>query len=123
MHVAQPLGDYLPYDLIVDSGQEIHRVQIKTVTKPESDKPNKFGFSLKSGLEGHPYHDGSLDFFGLIILPLRTIYIVPQHKLSGKVKAYTYPEDPNSAGSLETYKEGWNLLEKVFVLYIELFKC
>ena len=90
----------------MDSGQEIHRVQIKTATKPESDKSNKFGFGLKSGLEGHPYHDGSLDFFGLIILPLRTIYIVPQNKLSGKVKAYAYPKDSNSAGALEAYKEG-----------------
>ena len=88
----------------------MHRVQIKTVTKPESDKSNKFGFTLKSGLDGHSYPDDCLDFFGLVILPLRTIYIVPQYKLSGKVKAYAYPEDPNSAGSLEGYKEGWNLL-------------
>ena len=94
----------------MDSGQEIHRVQIKTVTKPESDKSNKFGFSLKSGLEGHPYYDGSLDFFGLIILPLRTIYIVPQSALSEKVKAYAYPENPNSAGALERYRENWELL-------------
>ena len=77
---------------------------------PESDKPNKFGFNLKSGLEGHPYRDDSPDFFGLIILPLRTIYIVPQHKLSGKVEAYAYPKDPNSAGALERYRENWELL-------------
>ena len=32
LHVAQPLGDNLPYDLLVDSGQEILRLQIKTTT-------------------------------------------------------------------------------------------
>jgi hypothetical protein len=78
--------------------------------RPGIGKPGKYGFTLKSGSNGSDYNADSVDFFALVILPLSTIYIVPQHKLSGKVKAYTYPKDPNSAGSLEAYKEGWNLL-------------
>ncbi len=30
LHVAQPLGDNLPYDLLVDTGKNIHRIQVKT---------------------------------------------------------------------------------------------
>ena len=110
MHVAQPLGDYLPYDLIVDSGQELLRIQVKSTTVPETDKPNKYGFTLKSGANGSAYNADSIDFFALVILPLYTIYIVPQSALSEKVKAYAYPENPNLAGTLERYRENWELL-------------
>ena len=110
MHVAQPLGDYLPYDLIVDSGQELLRIQVKSTTAPEAGKPGKYGFTLKSGSNGSAYSADSVDFFALVILPLYAIYIVPQSAVSGKVKAYAYPENSNSAGTLERYRENWELL-------------
>ena len=76
--MAQPLGDNLPYDLLVDSGLEILRLQIKTTTTEEQGNPGKFGFALQHGGNGSSHQDGTVDFFGLVVLPLRTIiYIVP----------------------------------------------
>ena len=72
--MAQPLGDNLPYDLLVDSGLEILRLQIKTTTTEVEGKPGKFGFVLQHGGDGSSYQDGTVDFFGLVVLPLRTIY-------------------------------------------------
>ena len=43
LHVAQPLGDNLPYDLLVDLGLEIHRIQIKTTTTEEQVNPANLG--------------------------------------------------------------------------------
>ena len=77
LHVVQPLGDNLPYDLLVDSGLEILRLQIKTTTTEVEGKPGKFGFVLQHGGDGSSYQDGTVDFFGLVVLPLTTIYIVP----------------------------------------------
>ena len=77
LHVAQTLWDNLPYDLLVDSGLEILRLQIKTTTTEVEGKPGKFGFALQHGGNGSSYQDGTVDFFGLVVLPLRTIYIVP----------------------------------------------
>ena len=68
------MGDNLPYDLLVDSGQEIHRLQIKSTTTEEQGKSRKYGFVLQHGGNGSSYQDGTVDFFGLVVLPLRTIY-------------------------------------------------
>ena len=110
LHVAQPLGDNLPYDLLVDSGLEILRLQIKTTTTEVEGKPGKFGFVLQHGGNGSSYQDGTVDFFGLVVLPLTTIYIVPQSSMNGRVKAYVYPGNTESAGLLERYRENWGLL-------------
>ena len=94
----------------MDSGQELLRIQVKSTTAPEAGKPGKYGFTLKSGSNGSAYSADSVDFFVLVILPRYTIYIVPQSALAGKIKAYAYPENPNSAGALERYRENWKLL-------------
>ena len=104
------MGDNLPYDLLVDSGQEIHRIQIKTTTTEEQGKSGKYGFVLQHGGNGSSYQDGTVDFFGLVVLPLRTIYIVPKSSMNGRNKAYVYPDNKESAGLLERYRENWELL-------------
>ncbi len=38
LNLSLPIGDNLPYDVLVDSGQYIHRVQVKTCAYPK--KPN-----------------------------------------------------------------------------------
>ena len=68
------MGDNLPYDLLVDSGQEIHRIQIKTTTTEEQGKSGKYGFALNHGADSSSYHADTVDFFGLVVLSLRTIY-------------------------------------------------
>ena len=103
------MGDNLHYDLLVDSGQEIHRIQIKTATTEMEGKSGKFGFVLQHG-NGFSYQDDAVDFFGLVILPLHTIYVVPKSSMDGRTKAYVYPENPDSAGLLERYRENWGLL-------------
>ena len=104
------MGDNLPYDLLVDSGQEILRLQIKTTNTEVADKSGKYGFVLQHGGNGSSYQDGTVDFFGLVVLPVRTIYIVPKSSMNGRIKAYVYPENAESAGLLQRYRENWDLL-------------
>jgi len=94
----------------VDSGLEIHRLQIKTTTTEEQGQSRKYGFALNHGKDSSSYQDGTVDFFGLVVLPLHTIYIVPKLSMNGRIKAYVYPENPDSAGLLETYREAWGVL-------------
>ena len=95
--MAQPLGDNLPYDLLVDSGLEILRLQIKTTTTEEQGKSCKYGFALNHGKDSSSYHADTVDFFGLVVLPLRAIYIVPQTSVDERMKVYVYPVNPDSA--------------------------
>ena len=94
----------------MDSGQEILRLQIKTTTTEVTGKPGKFGFVLQHGGNGSSYQDGTVDFFGLVVLPLHTVYIVPKSSMNGRMKAYVYPGNPDSIGRLEIYRENWDLL-------------
>ena len=94
----------------MDSDQEIHRIQIKSTTTEDQDKPSKYGFVLQHGGNGSSYQDGTVDFFGLVILPLHTVYIVPKLSMNGRMKAYVYPENLDSAGLLGRYRENWGLL-------------
>ena len=104
------MGDNLPYDLLVDSGQEIHRIQIKTTITEEQGQSRKYGFALNRGKDSSSYQADTVDFFGLVVLPLRTIYIVPQESVDERMKVYVYPENPESVGLLERYRENWGLL-------------
>ena len=94
----------------MDSGLEIHRLQIKTTTTEEQGKSGKFAFALNHGSKASAYDAETVDFFGLVVLPLHTIYIVPQSSMTGRVKAYVYPGNPDSVGRLEIYRESWDLL-------------
>ena len=86
------MGDNLPYDLLVDSGQEILRLQIKTTTTEVEGKSRKYGFALNHGKDSSSYHADTVDFFGLVVLPLRTIYVVPKSSMNGRIKGIRLPE-------------------------------
>jgi len=89
---------------------EIHRLQIKTTITEEQDKSRTYGFALNHGKDSSSYHADTVDFFGLVILPLHTIYIAPQASVDDRMKVYVYPENPGSAGLLERYRQNWGLL-------------
>ena len=92
LHVAQPLGDNLPYDLLVDSGKKILRIQIKTSTTKDrygnNNSRSRYSFILKRGAKSEVYTAGSIDFFALVVLPLHTIYIVPYEIIGGRAKMH-----------------------------------
>ena len=116
LHVAQPLGDNLPYDLLVDTGKNIHRIQVKTsitedVGNAAKIRRHRYSFYLKHGAKSEVYESGVIDFFALILLPLHTIYIVPTEIIAGRTKCSAYPGNPNSLGRLEAYKEAWHLIQ------------
>lgn len=107
LNLSLPIGDNLPYDVLVDSGKTIHRVQVKTCSKPIY---NKYSFILKRGIDGSSYDNSTIDYFALVALPARAIYISPFHKIVGKKKVCAWPLVRGSEGRLEIYRERWDLL-------------
>ena len=83
LNLSLPIGDNLPYDVLVDSGETIHRVQVKTCSKPNK---SKYSFLLKHGLDGGRYDCTTIDFFVLVALPARTLYISPAHEIINNFK-------------------------------------
>lgn len=112
--VAQPLGDNSPYDFLVDNGEDILKVQIKSSEWNEhGNKPHKsakYGFTLKHSKQDKTYESHDVDFFGLVVIPLRSIWIVPQKAVDGIRKVGVWPMG-NSSGAMADYREQWILLK------------
>lgn len=70
--VLKPFGDNLRYDLAVDDGQRILRVQCKYATY----KDGSVKFSTCSGRDKRTYY-GQADLFGVYCESLDSVYIVP----------------------------------------------
>ncbi len=83
----------------------IHRVQIKTASKPDGKR--RYGFTLTTGATCSCYPEDTLDFFALVCLDLDNIYIVPAGEVSGIKPARVWPNVEGSNGRLEQYRELW----------------
>ena len=120
--VSKPYGDSAPYDFIVDSprshstqypapstkdGREkLWRVQVKSaasLSKGQTYQASTRHFSNRYRLD-------EVDFFAVWVRPLNAWYIVPAEKIVPATSACFYPQNRNSRGKYEKYREAWRLL-------------
>ena len=88
--VSQPMGDKSPYDFLIDNGEDILKVQVKSSRWNENEgtqKSPKYEFTLKHSKRNTTYESHDVDFFGLVVIPHRIIWIVPQKAIDGVTKA------------------------------------
>ena len=94
--------------------EDILKVQIKSSEWNEhGNKPQnspKYGFTLKHSQQDKAYEPHDVDFFGLVVIPLRSIWIVPQKAVDGIRKVGVWPMG-NSSGAMADYREQWILLK------------
>lgn len=87
--VSLPFGSGAPYDLVVDAGSRLHKVQIKTawlsggciIYKSERRQPG-------AGLTRRPYKSGEVDHFVAYCLANQSLYAVPAagHGVAGRLR-------------------------------------
>lgn len=113
--VGKPFGDNEPYDVWVDAGTRIWRVQVKCASRDRS------GFfkvgAFWHGSHGHvyAYTPASIDFLAAYVRPRKIWYIVPIRALRGRVTFNLYPLGARrSAAQFEKYREAWHLLKPKF---------
>ena len=108
---AVPIGDNCQYDFLVDNGQRISRVQVKSSSHRQTGRnQGRYDFFLKHSKQNKVYSAEQLDFFALIAIPHRTIYIVPYEALAKLTKVGVYPTTKNTRSKMEPYREAWCLL-------------
>ena len=105
-NVSIPIGDNSRYDCMIDTNTKIHRIQIKTSSKPEGNS-GRYGFSLKHGSVGNTYDGQDFDFFALVCLDVDVLYIVPMRELEGRTTAKVRR---GVETRLEQYREAWSQL-------------
>lgn len=107
--VAFPFGNTEGYDVLVDNGSRIYKVQVKGTTTSEQRRYGTCWLSsTKLGGDNRPYTTDDADFFAIQIIPLDVWYIIPIAE-NTKTKQTFYPDLDNCW--MDKYKERWGLLK------------
>ena len=110
--VAKPYGDNEHYDLLLDAGQRVWRVQVKL-----SGARHHRGFTVRSSWRTSrkqmPYSPAEVDFLAVMIEKKRIWYMIPVRALGGRLTIHLYPfgSRRGSSNRFEKYREAWYLLE------------
>ena len=110
--VSTPWGDSSAYDVGVESGERILRVQVKS-----TDCRTEYGYlcQFKPNAHSKPYTLKQIDFFAAYVIPADVWYVIPAPVLlrGRQKKAVTLlpakPRHPERY-KCEGYREAWGLL-------------
>jgi uncharacterized protein YneR len=114
---SKPFGDRRPYDFLVEHGQRLLRIQVKSVFTRQGGSW-RFGFSV--AVSKHPrsgkrvtYTADQIDFIVAFVAPHDAWYVIPVDAISGRTFIRLYPGGAtrSDAGRFEPYREAWHLLE------------
>jgi hypothetical protein len=111
--VLKPWGDSQPFDVAINFGNLIVRVQVKSTSYRVS---TGYKCQFQTNFHGRQYTPKLLDFFAGYIVPQETWYIIPARALFNGGPQPTcpmlFPMQPVRANSYpyECYREAWRLL-------------
>ncbi|MGA2746536.1 MAG: group I intron-associated PD-(D/E)XK endonuclease [Candidatus Sulfotelmatobacter sp.] len=112
-HVLKPWGDSLAYDVAIDHGGSLTRVQVK------SGAVRNGGGYICRFLRGHkePYTLEEVDVFAAYVVPVATWYLIPAAVIlrpspKSGLTLYPFSALKKDRCGYEHYREAWGLLGK-----------
>jgi hypothetical protein len=107
LNVVKPYGDSASYDVDIENGGRLLRVQIKSTTYARGRT-----FTCKrAGSKHEPYEEGALDFYALYLVPVDLWYILPFG--AARKTSVSIQFTPDREGhKYEEYLEAWHLLRE-----------
>jgi len=111
--VAKPYGDNEKYDLILDAGHRLWRVQVKS-----SAARHHRGFAVRASWRTSyrqiSYKPSQVDFLAVTIVGEGIWYVIPVRALAGRLTINLYPfgSRRGSRNGFEKYREAWELLSE-----------
>ena len=109
--VAKPYGDSDQYDFILDSGQQLWRVQVKSTHAKGNGKWKSYQVlachSSNHGKGGAYYTPEEIDFLVSWIAVRDVWYVVPVRAFTPRKSLTVYPEQENGRGRFEAFREAW----------------
>jgi PD-(D/E)XK endonuclease len=113
---SKPYGDRRPYDFLVECGQRLLRVQVKSVfTIGRGER--RFGFPIavsQHRLSGRAtYTADEIDFIAAFVASHDAWYVIPVDALSTRKFIRVYPAGKKrvDAGLYEHCREAWHLMK------------
>ncbi len=115
--VAKPYGDSYPYDILVQHGRRLLRIQVKSCFSPE--RPHRSGFPIivacHWGRGKLGYSNEEIDFIAAFIARYDAWYVIPVDALGKSKNIRLYPSAKKlkrPGGNYERYREAWDLLKE-----------
>ena len=105
--VSKPWGDSEPYDLILDSGSGLWRVQVKSAYR--CNENGGFAICAHGSRRKKSYSPKEIDVLVAYIVPEDLWYVLPV-TLFRKTKSLTLFPKPSSPSKYNVYREAWRLL-------------
>jgi len=101
--VSKPFGDNAKYDVIIDDGNQLERIQIKSTSrKDKSGGMDCYSCLVCSGRDSKEmYSKKDIDSIVIYVIPENTWYKIPVEEINGKtVKLY-----PHRTPKKQTYEK------------------
>jgi len=113
--VAKPYGDSLPYDFMVQCGQRLLRIQVKSVF---TNGTGNHRYSYSVPVSRRPlrrrvtYSRDEIDFITAFVAPHDAWYVIPVDAVLDRKFIHLYPGGKKrvDGGAYEKYREAWHLL-------------
>jgi hypothetical protein len=108
MKVLRLFGESGRYDVGVENGSRVLRVQVKsTVYKRRNGE-----YSLNvMGPQRKKYEPGSVDFFAVLLIPIDEWYIIP-FEVMGRTNSSLHFTPKSKRQKYGEYREAWDLLKE-----------
>jgi hypothetical protein len=108
--VAKPHGDNERYDFILDSGERLWRVQIKTIYQVHGHL-YQTSVSHGHGVNTKPYKAKEIDFVVAYLAQPVIWYVIPVKCVTTSINLCFYPSGcRRGGGRFEPYREAWYLM-------------
>ena len=109
LDILEPVGDYMPYDLMVQNADgRIQRVQVKGTSSPIKGKPGYKIIAASGNTTKLPLNPDEVDVLAAYVEPCDVWYLIPLRKLDGGVSVYLNPKTKVN-GRYEVWKDAWNV--------------
>lgn len=110
--VAKPWGDSDRYDLIVDVGGRLLRVQVKSAHRVCAQAGG--GYHIRAhGHQRQAYRTDEIDLLVAYIVPEDTWYIFPPRAFKNIKSMRLFPYRGKKISKFEQYREAWHFFQKI----------
>jgi hypothetical protein len=103
--VSKPFGDNAKYDLIVDTGDNLERIQVKSTRRKESSSGmDCYNCLVCSGSDSkEQYSEKDVDYVAIYVTPENAWYKIPIKEIKGKT-VKLYPHRKSQRNTYEKYR-------------------
>ena len=115
-NVSVPIGDRLPYDLVIDVERRLLKIQVKSAWYEKNRKCWVVGTrrvkTNRKAMKIERYSNSDFDFAILYVGAKEVFYIMPVEIFNSYKSTITLESIKNKKAKAYPYKDAWNLLTK-----------